>query len=180
MKDYIEVKPLEPEYGKLFKMPYSIENIKRDLNNFLIKHPDHFENELENDDFQVFAYLNENSYDYEKEQKLLFQILDKINNMEIDLSHKYVYTVGILRITLYNKEILNMNLEDILSIADVFNEISLSKLGLYDSLLGNTKKLNNILKDGTNYSQKRFIMFDAKDEIDYVFDEEPSNKNMIS
>lgn len=60
MKDYIEIKPIEEEYGKLFKLPYSIENIKRDLNNFLIKHPDRYETDLENSDFQVFAYLNEN------------------------------------------------------------------------------------------------------------------------
>ena len=96
-------------------------------------------------------------------------MLNIIDNRDIDLWSKYALVMGLLRVSLYNKDILNMNELDLLCVSDIFTETEIDKLPLYDSFLGDINKLTYIMKDKNNYEEKREKLILALDKLELVF-----------
>ena len=166
--DILVFKEVNLEKGKLFKLPYSVENMKKELINFLNNNLEMIDSDTENDDYRILNFLVEDSYKKEERTKL-FKMLNIIDNRDIDVWSKYASVMGLLRVSLYNKDILNMNELDILCVSDVFTETEIDKLPLYDSFLGDINKLTYIMKDKNNYEEKREKLILALDKLELVF-----------
>lgn len=174
---YIEVTVLEDKYGSLYPMPIHLLTIYNSLKEYMKANRLMMSEEDYTEDENILYQMKEiGNYDEEDIVRVIEQMSFIDQAKEYTLHSKYVLSMGVLRLTLYDKKLLHHTKEEVNVLASTFNDIPLQLFSRYDSILYNDALLKQAMQEGKDEKERCYYLFDEMYEIDQLYESDQQPK----